>query len=517
MRYLLSVSTARCARRLAAAAILSILLFPVSPRGEELVPTRVFKSKGFNATPVSGWDYDTDGDGKTDYRRRDGDGDGVIDHYLYDWDLNGSFESALIKSRGDRREDRHLVVFLDSIPFSLMKELWDGGHFRDFHPPGRMISPFPSHTNPAFTEILGTEMTPGIEDRYYDRLRDRVTGGFADHMGHRDRKTDRTFHAAFDYEQNPRYGGLIYLAPYAVADHDLKMAEKKFWKLHDETPSNRPIVLYVGSTDAIGHREGYAGFTRQLLKFEKILDRLIHDTKGRLRVSLVSDHGNNLVRGERLIDLDGRLEKGGFRLTGSLKKDKDVVAPCLGLLNVISLYTGEENKEPLSDLLTTLDGVDFAVYRKDGRLFVSDREGSALILTEGNRHKYEIVDGDPLELREIMELMRSRGEMDEDGFAGDTAWFEATKACRYPDILRRLVAGMSGQVVNRPDLFLSLEDGYCYGTPLFLKMIDLKGTHGSALDTSTYGIVMSTEKSVPPYVRAADVMDVIGEKRISAR
>ena len=487
----------------------------VPPGAAEMRPVRVFSSRGMRGPVVLGWDYDTDGDGKADFCRRDTDGDGVVDLYLYDDDRNGSFEKEIRAPRKGTPVTRHLIVFADSVPFSLMEKLWREGRFRDFFPPGRMISTFPSDTNPAFTEMMGTEKPPGVEDRYYDRAANAVRGGFMDHVKGRNASSDKTFHSVFGYEQNPRYGALIYLAPYLVSDHDLEKFEKTFRKLDAETPPGTPLILYVGSTDAIGHREGARGMTRQLEKLDGILADFIRRKRGKLRISLFSDHGNNLVRSERMIDLAGWLKRNGYRLRGNrLRGPKDVVAPHLGLVNEVNLYTRRENRAPLADILRKLEGVDFVIYRSDEAEFmVADATGRARITREGSKYRYEIIDGDPLDLKTIIDAMRERGLLDGRGFADDGAWFEATKAHRYPDILRRLVTAMTNHIVNRPDLYLSLRDGYCYGTPLFLHMIDLKGTHGSALAGSTNGIAMDTTRRLPDYLRAADLMSTVGERK----
>ena len=498
------------------AAIILVCLAAASLSGfcaGEFKPVKVSRAEPFHGSMISCWEYDINGDGEIDYLKKDSDGDGVIDVYFYDKDFNGSFEKVISKPLTAERAPRHLIVMPDSVPYFFMEELWREGYFRDFFPPSRMISTFPSDTNPAFTEIFGTARPPGIEDRYYNIKENRVEGGIRDHMKRRDRKTDRTFHAVFDYEQNPRYGALIYMTPYMVSDHDLEKMRRIFWRLYREKPTDEPILLYIGSFDAIGHREGRKGMRRQLLKLEEIMNEIIYKTEGNLRISLFSDHGNDMIRSERMIDLGRHLARNGFRLSDRLRREKDVVGPCLGLINEVNIYTGEGNKEPLTEALRTLEGVDFVLYEKEGEFIVADSLGRARIVKNGDRYKYDIMDSDPLELEGIIARMKREGSIDEYGFAEDRAWFEATKAHRYPDIIRRLAVAMTDHVINRPNMFLSLEDGYCYGTGLFLKMIDLKSTHGSAVDTSTNGMAMGTSGPLPDYIRCSDLMEALGEKK----
>ena len=71
---------------------------------------------------------------------------------------------------------RRLVVILDGVPYETIAELKAEGRFRRFKAPARVISTFPSLTNPAMVEILHREDSPGYEDHYFDRERNRRAG-----------------------------------------------------------------------------------------------------------------------------------------------------------------------------------------------------------------------------------------------------------------------------------------------------------------------------------------------------
>ena len=66
---------------------------------------------------------------------------------------------------------RRLVIILDGVPYETIAELKVEGRFRRFKTPARVISTFPSLTNPAMVEILHHEDSPGYEDHYFDRER----------------------------------------------------------------------------------------------------------------------------------------------------------------------------------------------------------------------------------------------------------------------------------------------------------------------------------------------------------
>jgi len=484
-----------------------------SPSAEGFPRPKIFYGEGLDGAAMTGWDYDLNNDGRTDYRKKDLDGDGVFDLYLYDRDFSGSFETVIEKSKLARGAQRRLIICVDSVPFALMEELWREGHFRDLYPPRRLIATFPSDTNPALTEVFGTEKTPGVEDRYYDREKNRIMGGTWDHIVRRNRLTDRSFHGVFEYEEHPRYGALMYLAPYLVSDHDLERCRTVFWKCYREKPPEEPIMLYIGSTDAISHKRGREGIRRQLLMLEEILDEIMYATAGEFRITLFSDHGNNMVYSDQMIDLGGHLARNGFRLTTALTGEKDVVVPRFGLVGDVCLYTDKENRKPLAETLTALRGVDFALYEKDGDIFVAGARGKAKISRRGERYRYQTIEGDPLGLAHDLKELEEYENLDGEGFADDNLWFEATKGDRYPDILRRAAVAMTDHVVNRPDIILSLEEGFCYGSGAFVKMVDLLGTHGSARDTQTFGMAMCTSDPLPGYIRGSDLMAALGEQK----
>jgi hypothetical protein len=469
----------------------------------------MFKRQAFHAPVITGWDYDTNSDDAMDFGKRDTDNDGVIDTYRYDTDYNGSLETSHIK--GAALPARHLVIFIDSIPYDLMEELWEDGYFRDFFSPGRVISTFPSDTNPAFTEMFDTEPMPGIEDRYYDRKRNKVVGGKWDHIVRRYKKSDTSFHAFFDYEQHPRYGALIYLLPYPIADHDIEQCYRAYWKTLARQPDKDPVILYIGSTDAIGHKKGRAGMRRQLLKIEQMINEIIYKTRGTVQISLISDHGNNLVKSNRIAPLGKALAEHAYELSNtSINGDRSIVIPRFGLVNDVCVYTGEADKEKVADILAHTPGVDFALYEKEGDYYVIDEQGNAKISARDTAYRYETLTGDPFDLGDVIVHMQQSNMIDKDGFAQDADWFTMTKNHRYPDIIKRSVTALTNHAINRPDVFLSLKDGYCYGNPLFNSLITLLGTHGAATDTSSNGIVMNTHRPSPDYVRISDVLRTLG-------
>jgi hypothetical protein len=107
---------------------------------------------------------------------------------------------------------QRLVIALDGVPYSVIAELRDEGRFRRFHAPARQVSTFPSITNPAMVEILHTSASPGYEDHFYDRERNRLGGGIAERLQGRT-FIRGTWREAFDYHAPAIKGALGYVAP----------------------------------------------------------------------------------------------------------------------------------------------------------------------------------------------------------------------------------------------------------------------------------------------------------------
>ena len=123
------------------------------------------------------------------------------------------------------------MLVLDGVPYRTVTALRAEGRFRAFRDPARMISTFPSLTNPAMIEILRAEDSPGYEDHYFDRERNRMVGGIQDRM-RGDKFVRGTFRESFDYHGPAFVGSFAYVAAplgaMIVAEADLAGFKRAF-------------------------------------------------------------------------------------------------------------------------------------------------------------------------------------------------------------------------------------------------------------------------------------------------
>src|SRR5215470_9326373 len=145
---------------------------------------------------------------------------------------------------------RRLVIILDGVPYEAIAKLKAEGRFRRFNAPARLISTFPSLTNPAMIDILHAEDSPGYEDHYYDRESNRLLGTIQDRLNG-GKFIRGTFRETFDYHAPAFKGSLAYIAAplgaIAVAQLDLVGFRKEFREFRKK--SDAPLfVAYIGET-----------------------------------------------------------------------------------------------------------------------------------------------------------------------------------------------------------------------------------------------------------------------------
>ncbi len=496
-------------------------LFPITPHWRESAA----------GGPDGGFDryFDTDGDGRIDYAERLG-ADGMIVLLRFDSDGDGDFDLETLppsllppSDTGVGRYVRHLIIILDSVPFDMVRNCWNRGRFRHFHPPSRVISPFPVMTDMCLADFFGVSPSRAVESQYYDGR--RLNTGYGTYA----REENSHWLSKVDYHLNFAAHSLAYFWPDAWFDHELRRIQDQFIERGRESfsppriamdqkgpsganktpdPLRQSFIGYVVGTSALGAQMGRDGHQAGLVRLDRFCQWMIHRARGRLHITLLSDHGHKLRR-SRSIELEEVLERCGYRVRKRLQRDEDVVIPAFGNVTCAAIHT----KQPaaVASDLSGVEGVELAFYRdENGDIMVISRDGRARISRREDRYRYQTVLGDPLRLLPILDELARRGEVDPEGFVDDGILFKATADHEYPDALHRLWRAFHSLVEYTPDVLLSLEDGYHWGSEFMAKLVPLRAAHGGLNRFSSSGFVMTTVGRVDPVIRMEDLRGALG-------
>lgn len=418
----------------------------------------------------------------------------------------GSLPAIPDKTVDHRSNDapRHLVLCLDGVSYATVEKMMGEGSFRRFQKLARLIAPFPTLTNPGFIEILqplGAPPSQGYEDYSYDPSSRKMRGGF---LARFRRRTfiEGTFRELFDDHPSGLAMTLEYalppLSPWIEARLSLARAINKF------RASDEPIfIAYISSTDPLAHVGGETLVRNFLAHLDRVLEKLIAESGGRIQVTIVSDHGNHFTKYRR-VDLSAALRADGFRMERRVTTDRSVVHPRYGLVSCAVLYTAEANEPRVAEVVAHVPGVDFAAYKRGEAIYVVSRRGRARIQRRGDRYRYLVFQGDPLDLQPIRDELCAQGRCDADGFIADADLFAATHSHVYPDPLRRLWEGLTDYVRHPANVIVSLQDGHYEGNDLLDLLAVLRATHGNIRRSQTDGILLTTMGDLPDVLRARD-------------
>ncbi len=414
---------------------------------------------------------------------------------------------------------RELFIILDSIPFELVKAARKAGRFRLFHPPSRIISPFPVMTDLCLSEFFDVSPCPGVESMFYDG--ERLTDGYGTYVG----EANLPWLRSIDYHLDPRLHGAAYLRPRAWFDHELRRIQALFGE-----SNARSFDAYAVAPSGIGMKRGREGHLTALARLDRFCKALVYEARGRLRITLMSDHGHAFAHSRRL-DLAKSLKRAGFRPTGSLHGPGDVVIPEFGLVTSAAIHTREPGK--VAAAVVGLQGVDLVAYlddcqgSKEGRpatdvraqasdcVVVLSADGRATLSRRGDAYRYIAQAGDPLRLGQTLERLRADGLVDADGFVADAILFDATVENIYPDAAHRLWRAFHGLVRHTPDVLVSLEDGYHHGSSLMSAILDPIAAHGNLRAPGSSGFVMTMAGPLPAVLRMDDVREALAVVGVS--
>ncbi len=424
-------------------------------------------------------------------------------------------EDSATARRLARRQTRprRLLLCLDGVPLEIIEAAKGRGLFDNFGAPACLLSPFPTMTNVALSQMLTASAPLGYESLYFDREARELRGGVRKYIGWRTPdKMPSSYMDELDYQEPLAFEFLIYVAPETVWRADMRRFRERF----RNAPPARDFFAFLKGTDGLLHIRGAARLNVALESLDRILREIQATCGDETEIVLFSDHGMNLQENRR-IHLQSHLRGAGFEVTGSLQGSSArgsarLSAPAFGLCGYAALYCAEEtDPATVADALTMLEGVDFSVRRDvAGRsVVVKGARGEARIhrreTSRRTLYAYEPRGGDPLQLASHSLALKEAGDCDARGFAPDEVWLERTSNHLYPDALANLYGALyAPRVQHTADILVSLHDGYYYGDALFSRLARLAATHGNALRASSSAFLMSTHRTFPAYVRASE-------------
>jgi len=451
----------------------------------------------------------------------DADNDGAVDQVLTEGGAPASFARP---AAGDP-EARWLVLCLDGVPYQEMLALWEEGYFREFFRPAPLISPFPSDSESALTDVFHAGPVPGYEHRYFDRARNRLAGGALTTLTGK----NIPYLQLLDYDMPGYFKGVTYLLPHKSYRADLGRFRKRFLASDEKV-----FLAHIASSDSLYHILPKEEMRTLLTEVDSLLRELYFDAGGKLRITFFSDHGNSLVE-SRPIPLKQFLESKGWRLNDRFDWPNDVVVPAYGLVGFLAVYCGPKAPENLARDLAQMEGVD-VVIRRDTKIEPSARpeivslfQNSVLIEGPHGRARmawqpdapaflyfYDEFVGDPLELQSIapmpaigtwIDLQKGRiSSVTVMPWRKDSDFFAATAGHRYPDVGYRLWQWATNHVANRADILVSLKPGYYYGSGTFQRLVTLYSTHGALDAAQSLGFAMSTDGPLAGPIRSKDLL-----------
>ncbi|MGD8451191.1 MAG: hypothetical protein PVJ57_05180 [Phycisphaerae bacterium] len=449
--------------------------------------------------PETSLAYDTNRDGKPDfwqYREADG-----RIHALAYADGAGQPGPRVDLDEIGPEDGPHFIIALDGVPFEIVDELYREGHFRCFYPPAKVICCFPAMTDLALSDLFHAGHCQAYQACYYDREAGRRRDGNSTYLN----ATNSPWVAKMTYRCSFWWDVLVYLDPRAVFNHELGSILRKF----HEIESGEAAAYSVG-TAGLGTRGSREAIREYLLTLDRLCTQLMYERHGRVHLTLVADHGHNMVENRR-VTFDRVLKEGGYRLTDRLRKPKDVVTIAYGLVTYAAFFTSEPKS--VAECLLKHEDVEFACYPAGEALVVVDREGQARITQGAGGFIYDSAASDPLGLKPFVEELHAAGKVSAAGEIDGEALFQATLEHYYPDPLERLWDAFHGEVDQPPDVVVNLRDGACHGSAFFHFMIRrMASTHGSLNRLNCTTFAMTTLGPLPSAMRSREVLPALREK-----
>ena len=438
-------------------------------------------------------DWDVNGDGEADftlYRNPAG----RVDRIGYPAGANRLAE-VIALDEIPLSECRHVVIILDGFAYDAVSAYRRFGGLGVFHEPSRVICPYPAMTDLALAELGGTPPPKGMEARYYSQAEGKVVGGAWAYMT----KKNAPYETFLDYRASMIWDAIGYLYPSAVFGKEVNDAKKYL-----DTSGKKQVIMYFVSSAGISTQEGAEGQKDALKRLQRLMHQLLMETRGRVKFTLLSDHGHSYTPPQR-IDFERHLKSRGWHLTDKPTGPRDAAYVRFGLVTYASF--GRPSPAELAADVAEARGVELASYADGDEVVVLDgRGGRARIARRDGRFSYRVESGDPLDLAALLGGLASQG-----GYYDADLLLAATAEHVYPAPLQRLWRAHFEVVKHPPDVLASLADRFYAGSKGFSGSVNIVSTHGSLNHRNSSAFVASSIGPLPPLMRTADVKDALGQ------
>jgi hypothetical protein len=483
-----SCGRATAARHIYGPILLLLALSGCAGPGPRLLPLTAIETRPLADGALERW-HDTDADGRADYCERLSPAGRIVE--LRYTPKHGPAENVNLEGIPPAQR-RDLVLQLDSLPYAVARDAWDEGLLRFCARPSRTISPFPVMSDLCFSEFFGCSPSPGIESCYFDGQ--QLTNGYDVYAN----EGNVHWQEYVNYRLDPVEHPWMYLDPYPWLSRELRAVEKTY--RHRSAPMT---VGYCAGTSAAGARHGLEGHRTALIEVDRSCRWLLYKTRGRVRFTLMSDHGHSYFTSKRL-PLIEELTRLGYHVGEERHGPRDIVVPEFGMVTCAAIYTSSAPR--VAKDVVGIAGVDLSVYRDESdELIVQNRTGRARILQAAGRYCYRPEQGDPLQLVPVIERLKREGYVDDRGFIDDRALFDATVDAVYPDALHRLWRTFHGLIEHTPDVVVSVEEGHHCGSALMSSMVPLLGVHGNLKQPCSGAFAMTSAGELPAVLRTEDL------------
>jgi hypothetical protein len=439
--------------------------------------------------------YDLDDDQEWDFAlTRDDSGTPIL---VYRDAASGHPDRVYRRSDHLQPDLPHCIILVDSIPFFAVRDRVEAGGFSWFDPPKKVIAPFPTMSGVIFSQIVGAPPLPSANNRYYDPIENKSHDLIWDRVfGHVNPWQER-----LDYRAKYWENGMAFLKPRPWFHAELERIHRTVTR-----SSSKQTIVYLASTSGMLSKYGSEGLQEVLDGLEQLSMQLLYEYRGAIDITIISDHGHNLIEGTRF-SAEPILEDAGFNIRKRIDSINDVVLDLDGLVN----YFGVHTRQPtlVADLLVNHPEVEFVVHKQGEDVVVRTSAGSATITKADNKYGFTITSGDPFGYAATIASMQQAGVASQADTASSQVWFSWTVDHEYPNVPVRLWNALHANVRFPPDVMVGIRDGHYAGDPSFEKYIQMKSTHGGLNQINSAAVILSTTGRIDEPLESRNILHTL--------